>query len=88
MTFKDLSPFGSIKNIRHVHCFCSFGAVNVDHLAIVDFTVLADTSDEIAEVMGDTLLLGWPGETFELFTKPFCLQPVAAVMNMTQGEWQ
>jgi hypothetical protein len=82
MTFRDLSPFGSITNIRHVHCCCSFGAVNVDHLAIVDFTVVEDTAEAIAEVMGSTLLLGWAGEPYELFTKPLCIQPVVAVMNV------
>jgi hypothetical protein len=83
MTFKDLSSFGSISNICHAHCFYSIGSVEVDHLAIVNFTVLADTTEAIAEVMGNTLLLGWAGETFELYTKPFFVQPVAVVMNVT-----
>ena len=38
----------------------------------------------IAEVMGETLLLAWSGETFSLSAKPVWVRPVAAALSVAQ----
>lgn len=38
----------------------------------------------IAEVMGETLLLAWAGETFQLSSKPIWVQPVAVALSVNQ----
>lgn len=42
----------------------------------------------IAEVMGETLLLAWAGETFQLSMKPIWVQPVAVALSVNQGAMQ
>lgn len=39
----------------------------------------------IAEVMGETLLLAWAGETFQLSMKPIWVQPVAVALSVQGG---
>lgn len=47
--------------------------------------VPSDTAMGIAEVMGETLLLAWAGETFSLSAKPIWVRPVAVAISVHQG---
>ena len=47
--------------------------------------VPADAATAIAEVMGETLLLAWAGETFSLSAKPIWVQPVAVALSVNCG---
>ncbi|MDP2367665.1 DNA cytosine methyltransferase [Rhodoferax sp.] len=50
--------------------------------------VPSDAATAIAEVMGETLLLAWAGETFQLSMKPIWVQPLAIAISVRQGwEW-
>lgn len=40
----------------------------------------------IAEVMGETLLLAWAGETFQLSMKPIWVQPLAIAISVHQSQ--
>lgn len=42
-----------------------------------------DAAQAIAEVIGETLLLAWSGETFLLSARPVWVQPLATAINMT-----
>lgn len=42
------------------------------------------TASAIAEVMGETLLLAWSGETFSLSMKPIWVQPLAIAISVNQ----
>jgi site-specific DNA-cytosine methylase len=51
--------------------------------------VPSDTATAIAEVMGETLLLAWSGETFQLSMRPIWVQPLAIAISVRQaGEMQ
>ncbi|MBD8051130.1 DNA cytosine methyltransferase [Limnohabitans radicicola] len=43
-------------------------------------------AEAIAEVMGETLLLAWSGETFSLSAKPVWVRPVAAALSVATQE--
>ncbi len=43
------------------------------------------SAQAIADVMGQTLLLAWSGETFQLSAAPVWVRPVAAALNLAQG---
>lgn len=47
--------------------------------------VPSDAATAIAEVMGETLLLAWAGETFALSAKPIWVRPVAVAISVHQG---
>ena len=47
--------------------------------------VPSDAATAIAEVMGETLLLAWAGETFALSAKPIWVQPLAVAISVHQG---
>lgn len=47
--------------------------------------VPSDAATAIAEVMGETLLLAWSGETFQLSMKPIWVQPLAIAISVRQG---
>lgn len=50
--------------------------------------VPSDAARAIAEVMGETLLLAWAGETFQLSAKPIWVQPLAIAISVRQSwEW-
>jgi site-specific DNA-cytosine methylase len=48
--------------------------------------VPSDAAQEIANVMGTTLLLAWSGETFILSSQPIWVQPVAIALSLAQGD--
>ncbi len=41
----------------------------------------------IADLMGETLLLAWSGETFQLSAQPVWVQPVAVALSVRTPEW-
>ena len=43
-----------------------------------------DAAEAVAEVMGETLLLAWAGETFQLSMKPIWVRPVALALTMPE----
>lgn len=47
--------------------------------------VPSDSATAIAEVMGETLLLAWAGETFQLSMKPIWVQPLAIAISVRQA---
>jgi site-specific DNA-cytosine methylase len=47
--------------------------------------VPSDAATAIAEVMGETLLLAWAGETFQLSMKPIWVQPLAIAISVRQA---
>jgi len=47
--------------------------------------VPSDAATAIAEVMGETLLLAWAGETFQLSMKPIWVQPFAIAISVHQS---
>lgn len=47
--------------------------------------VPSDAATAIAEVMGETLLLAWAGETFQLSMKPIWVQPLAIAISVKQA---
>ncbi len=47
--------------------------------------VPSNAATAIAEVMGETLLLAWSGETFRLSAKPIWVQPVAIAISVSQS---
>jgi site-specific DNA-cytosine methylase len=47
--------------------------------------VPSDAATAIADVMGETLLLAWTGETFRLSMKPIWVQPVAVAISVRQA---
>lgn len=48
--------------------------------------VPSDAATGIAEVMGETLLLAWSGETFQLSMKPIWVQPLAIALTVKPWE--
>lgn len=46
--------------------------------------VPSDAAQGIAEVMGETLLLAWAGETFQLSMRPIWVQPLAIAISVHQ----
>jgi site-specific DNA-cytosine methylase len=49
--------------------------------------VPSDAAKAIAEVMGETLLLAWAGETFQLSMKPIWVQPLAIAISVRQSNF-
>lgn len=49
--------------------------------------VPSDAATAIAEVMGETLLLAWAGETFQLSAKPIWVQPLAIAISVRQANF-
>lgn len=47
--------------------------------------VPSEAATAIAEVMGETLLLAWAGETFQLSMKPIWVQPLAIAISVRQA---
>lgn len=48
--------------------------------------VPASAAQEIASVMGTTLLLAWSGETFMLSAQPIWVRPIAIALSLAQGD--
>lgn len=59
------------------------GAQRAVHIR--DLLARQHATTAIAEVMGETLLLAWAGETFQLSMKPIWVQPLAIAISVRQG---
>jgi len=55
------------------------------HRERIGNAVPSNAATAIAEVMGETLLLAWSGETFMLSAKPIWVRPVAVALSVAQG---